>query len=175
MPRRATARGRGFGSRKIPNFEWSALVSTAFTTVPLLSKVIVGSFSLNEPEDRTLVRVRGSYLHKSDQAGASEVQFGAWGMILVTEDAFAIGITAIPGPVSDSANDWAVWQPLLAFNTQATSVGFETRSGLADQVDSKAQRIWQQGTRLVLVAENTNITGGFDFAVSLRILTRLRT
>ena len=172
--RRATNRGRGF-ARKTPNFSWTTLINTTLVAVGPTGKVVIGSFSLTEPEDRTLVRVRGSSFATSDQVAASEFQLGCWGMILVTEDAFAIGATAIPGLSSDGGNDWVVWQALQGANTQATSVGFETNSGRRAVIDSKAQRIWQEGQRLVIMAENVHATHGFNFGVSMRILTRLRT
>ncbi len=78
----------------------------------IASAVITGSSSLaaatavldqsiNIAEQSTIVRTRGSLFVKSDQVAANEQPFGALGMAVVTDQANAIGITAMPTPTTD--------------------------------------------------------------------------
>ncbi len=46
---------------------------------------------------------------KLDQITASEFVVGAFGMLVVSEDAFAAGAASIPGPFTDAGSDlWMV-------------------------------------------------------------------
>jgi len=112
----------------------------------------------------------------SDQSLADEDQLATFGMMIVTEDAFAVGITAIPGPGTDSSNDWFVWQPMYNRRQVVTSIGITDPSGTQYTIDSKAQRVFEIGTRIVLVGENLNPggTGGLSLNFNLRILTKIR-
>ncbi len=165
--------GRPF-PRKISNYEWAQLVSVAPTNVPAASKVIIGSFQLTEPNDITLMRTRG-ILHVVTDLPSTEEQVGAFGFMLVTETAFAAGVASIPGPVTNGNEDWPIWVPICQNSIQLGSTNFETSSGRQMVIDSKAQRVWEIGQRLVIMAENSHAAHAFDVMISLRILTRLRT
>jgi len=53
----------------------------------------------------TVIRSYVSILVVSDQAAAIEKQLGAIGIVVVSEQAFAIGVTAIPTPITDAGSD----------------------------------------------------------------------
>ena len=174
----ARARRRSFaGVRKIPNYEWVVLQSVNQTTIPFGSKVLLGSFSLTQPADRTIVRTRGLMQMDSDQVLLSEHQTGALGMTIVSDDALAAGIASIPGPISDASNDWFLWQAALNVRTLATATGMQSPTGVQYMLDSKAQRVFQQGTSIAVVYENNSpgAGGGTHLMFSIRLLTRLRT
>ena len=103
MPRR---QGNFRRSGPRPNRGWSYTLETAFTTVPANSKVLLASFTLSNPGiDITLLRCIGGLAVSSDQSVNVEEQVGAFGLILVTDQALAIGITAIPGPFTNGDDD----------------------------------------------------------------------
>ncbi len=58
----------------------------------------------------TIVRTRVQILFISDQTVASEFPAGALGFITVKQPASAIGITAMPTPLTESQADWFVYQ-----------------------------------------------------------------
>ena len=171
-PRRAFGRG----VRKIPNYEWSVLQSVNQSTVPVASKVLLGSFSLTQPQDRTIVRTRGLLQLDSDQVLLSEQQSGALGLTIVSDDALAAGIASIPGPISDASNDWFLWQAGLNVRTLVTATGMQEPTGMQYTLDSKAQRVFQIGTSIAVVFENARpgAGGGIQVMFAIRILTRLR-
>jgi len=163
-------RRRSFPPKKIVNYTWSTFVMPADLTVPTESKILLGSFFPGTAFEETLVRTRGVLSIGSDQAAASEEQVGAFGLIRITDAAFAIGITAIPGPVTDGDDDgWVVWVPFSQHSTKIPS-GIPS---VQYTIDSKAQRIVREGQRLAVVLENFG-DFGLDVSVSMRALSRFR-
>ena len=154
------------------NYSWTGLAPTQYQVVPAASKILMASFVLSGSFDETITRTRGLLHMQSDQAVASEFQLGAVGMLIVSADALAVGITAIPSPGNDIANDsWFVWVPMLSTIKAAddtTDVGYHTI------IDSKAQRVLTEGNVVVVVAENFHATAGLQVAVNFRMLTRFR-
>ena len=172
---RAQRRGRGFGVRKIPNYEWVTLNSLVPIGVPAASKVIIGSFLLQEPNDIVVQRTRGMLQVQTDVFSAAvEEQFGAFGMIIVSEDAFAVGASALPGPVTDGFQDWFLWMPICQTSNVASAIGYETNVGTRDVIDSKAQRVWTVGNRVAIIAENAHATHAFEVSIAMRLLIKLR-
>ncbi len=53
----------------------------------------------------TVVRTHLEVLFQSDQVAATETQLGAIGLCVVSDQAAAIGITAVPTPDTDLASD----------------------------------------------------------------------
>jgi len=155
-----------------PNYSWAGLEINN-QTVAANTKVILGSFTLSTDFDETVTRTRGAICVRSDQLIAVENYAGVIGMIVVSEDAFATGIGAIPGPSSDSSNDgWFFWQVLSGVFDLAGGNG----GGNLHPLDSKGQRIVRSGSRIVVVVEGGQTAGAVGFNISgyLRILGRFR-
>jgi len=99
---------------------------------------------------------------------------GAWGMCVVTDQAFAAGVASLPGPGTDAASDvWFVWQPFTARLILATAVGFDSLAGMSQVFDSKAKRIVEEGYQIAIIAENMG-SAALRFAVSMRMLSQVR-
>ena len=121
----------------------------------------------------TIIRTRGSVSTVSDQVAANEAPFGAYGICVVSNQAFAIGITAIPTPYTDADSDlWFVhgyWYCPFAFGS---AVGFNNVSQRTD-FDSKVMRRISEDETVVMVMENGDATGGisyrFDFATLIKL------
>jgi len=138
--------------------------------------VLVATFALdNDGIDETVLRVVGGISIASDQAAASESQFGAMGMCIVTDTAAALGITALPDPVTDVSDDiwfqYVSWAQELRFSD---ATGFEPQFASWYPFDSKAKRILHSGQTVVVIVANASASFGFKFAVNLRVLSQVR-
>ena len=122
----------------------------------------------------TLVRTRGRYsIGLTVFPGARANWRGVLGMIVVSADAFAIGITAVPGPLSDPENDWIVWAPtVLTVNTAALE-----GNAVFDTVDfdSRGMRKLKLGDVLAVVYELFTDAGGGAFDVSYLLRQQFKT
>ena len=121
----------------------------------------------------TVVRTRGKLGIVSDQQAATEDQVLAYGHAVVSEQASAIGVTAVPTPVTDNASDlWFVFEVLFArllFGTQASF----TSTIQEQSIDSKAMRKVEDGEDLVEMAETTAASEGLRLYSFSRILIKL--
>ena len=153
--------------------DWSATaVKVALAAVAGSTKVILDSFTPIAGGE-TVIRVRGTFGWASDQEAATEVQLGAVGICVVTEQAATIGITAVPHPNTDAA--WGGW---LWHSYYKSKVFFNTGSAMnfdplhVITIDSKAMRKVDEDERLLFIIENS--TGeGVDVASNFRILSKL--
>ncbi len=122
----------------------------ATTTVALVTSLNAAALA-NRPF--TIVRTRGVIQVRSDQSAASETYGASYGEVVVSDQASAIGVTAVPTPTADSGSDlWFVYEFVIGrfiFSTAAafTDVGFER------VVDSRAMRKVEEGQDLVTVVE----------------------
>ncbi len=167
--RSGVARGRVLPRRST---QWlGSSDETAVTTLAANGKTLDQTFAFGEPA--TIVRTRGTLWVASDQTVASESVAGALGMIVVTDQAAAIGASAIPGPSSASDDDgWFVWQPWFAdVNFEdATGLGFLTFARY--DFDSKAMRKVHDGNTVAVMIENDFAVGAI-FLMNFRMLVKL--
>ena len=148
----------------------------AQTTVPANSKVLIGTFSLdNSGIDETMLRCVGGFSVASDQSAATETQLGAVGMAVVSSAAAAVGITAIPDPIADVIDDlWFFYHSFAQeFNFQS-AVGVDADFATWYPFDQHAKRILSEGSVIALVASNAHATHGFRIAFFLRMLAMVR-
>jgi len=118
----------------------------------------------------TIVRTRLESFVRSDQAAAAEVFIGAYGQCIVSDQASAIGVSAVPTPVTDLSSDlWFVHQPFAGVFESGTG----TNNGWRYEIDSKAMRKVQEGEDLVTVVEFSALGSGFNFFVGGRALVKL--
>ena len=119
----------------------------------------------------TIVRSRGFMYLQSDQAAAAEFQAVAYGAAVVSDQSVAIGITALPTPVTDSGSDlWFVYEWLAANASDLVDV---TTGGQFKEVDSRAMRKVEDGQDLVEVAETGAQTNGLSIQTFMRFLIKL--
>ena len=159
-------RSRGFR----PATSWASVQSTGQTSLAVSTKAIFGGFvsSLGF----TIRRIRGLINFASDQQAASESPFGAIGICVVSDDAFAVGATAIPGPWSDADSDlWLMHEFLYTRFVLATAVGFNAPTGHSVDLDSKAMRKVSQDETAVIMVENGNTAHGATFWAGVRMLS----
>jgi len=114
----------------------------------------------------TIVRTRGVFTIRSDQLAGSEDQSGAYGRIVVSDQSVAIGVTAVPTPVTDSQSDWHVYEPFMDSLRFLDATGFQLGTSRQYIVDSKAMRKVSEG-------QESAISSGIVFVVATKILIKL--
>ena len=119
----------------------------------------------------TVVRTRLMVKLCSDQVAASENPFGAFGIIVTTEQATAAGAASIPNPSTDGDADWFVHQPLFAPFTFLSSAGVFDNDRL-HVIDSKAMRKVGNNQDLAFMYDMNTGVGGTFFSGG-RILVKL--
>ena len=113
----------------------------------------------------TVVRTVGHVLVVSDQVAAAEQPFGAMGMAVVSEQARALGITALPSPIIEEASDlWFVYQPWAAQGGTINGAPLQVF-----EFDSRAQRKIEDGMGIVVVYESASAAG-----IGALVLTKFR-
>jgi len=130
--------------------------SGVFTTMGSAQAVLVTSLSAAALALRpfTIVRTRGWLLVRSDQQGAVENFDAAYGIAVVSDQAAAVGVTAVPTPTTDDSSDlWLYYQRVMG--TLIVTAG----SNVVIQVDSKAMRKVNGDQDIVDVIENPIATG----------------
>ena len=125
-------------------------------------------------EKATVIRVRGGLWVSSDQGGANEEPFGSLGFAVVTDQAAAIGVTALPTPETDRASDnWFLWEPWVASTRVASSIGFTSDPFRYYPIDSKAMRKVDDGDNVVVMLENSSAADGVNYILNFRMLVKL--
>jgi len=122
----------------------------------------------------TVVRVQGSLFVLSDQVTASEQPFGAVGISVVTDQASAIGITAVPTPMTDLGSDSFFLHRAFGvdFQSTAASTAAANVNGWEFETTSKAMRKVPDGFDLAITIENAAVIG-MDFIWTFRMLVKL--
>ncbi len=120
----------------------------------------------------TITRTVGLLAVRSDQVVATELPFGALGLIVVSEKASTTGATAIPDPITEQGSDeWFAYQAWAADGAQNVGAGQRLSQY---SIDSRAQRKVQDGEDIVVVMANGAAAAeGCIFVLNLRILVKL--
>ena len=120
----------------------------------------------------TIVRTRGELFVRSDQSAATEDFVVSMGYSVVTDQAIAIGVTAVPTPRTDQSSDqYFVYETVCGqFSLVGTSVveNFTSRT-----FDSKAMRKVEDGQDIAFVVEAGLIGFGAQVLTTARMLVKL--
>jgi len=120
----------------------------------------------------TIIRTRGVISVQSDQEVADEEGIFGMGYAVVSDDASAIGITAVPTPITDQASNlWFVYEEIPWSWRIVTSGAGKTVTHQA--FDSKGMRKVEVGQDIVNVVENNSSAFGCEFSVDSRLLVKL--
>ena len=148
----------------------------AITTMTATGGTLI--FSLNAAalalRPFTIVRSRFELYLKSDQDTASEDQVAGFGIAVVSDEAAAVGVTAIPTPITELGSDlWFVNQILMS-SIEAGATNVETAiNGRGWTVDSKAMRKCSVGQNIVVVGERAGAGSGVELFAGGRILIKV--
>ena len=120
----------------------------------------------------TIVRTHGWFFTASDQVAASENYGAAYGISIVSDQASAIGITAVPTPFTDEGSSlFFVHGRRSGRIIIATAVGVRD-VGSGDEFDSKAMRKVELGQDLVASVEHEAAMSGTITHLGFRILIK---
>ena len=144
----------------------------AASTAVLVSSLSAAALALRP---FTVVRTRGSMFLETDQQAASEFYQAAIGCCVVSDQAVAIGVTAVPTPFTDQSSDlWYVYEVLMGKLRVGTPSPVELfESGIFKDYDSKAMRKVEEGQDLIAVIETSSISLGCTMGHSSRTLIKL--
>jgi len=154
---------------------WFAGSMVATTLVAASSAAIVTSLNAAALALRpfTVIRTRGRLLLQSDITGVTESYQAQYGHAIVSDQAVAVGITAVPTPNTDSGSDlWYVFETMMGGLRVTSDIGrfIETNT---QEFDSKAMRKVEPGQDLVAVAEASSISNGLTLFSWERTLIKL--
>jgi len=121
----------------------------------------------------TILRTRGIFHLHSDQQVATEIFTASMGLAVVSDQASAIGVTAIPTPVTDMSSDlWFMHETIASKFYFATAVGIGPEASQTRVIDSKAMRKVQDGEDIVVVVEAPALSFGTVAVTQFRQLIR---
>ena len=176
MARRAVVR-RGFIRPPVRTKIWIG-AGVGASAIAANSKVLISTLSAGALLLRPFTVIRTHVLLHwiSDQVAQAESPFGAYGKLVVTDTAAALGITAVPDPSGingDPGASWFVWQAMSADFAFASATGFGAVSGRQYQVDSKAMRKVGPDDDIVTLVTNQSATDGAVVVSHGRMLVQL--
>ena len=122
----------------------------------------------------TIVRTHISWFCSSDQTGAQEVYQTALGFCVPTDQAVAIGVTAVPTPFTDLGSDMFLVHSISAGRFIFISgVGVHPTGGILTTIDSKAMRRVEDDSDIAVVIENSGVSLGSRNIIAGRVLVKL--
>jgi len=167
--------GRIFrGGRSVRETAWVNIATTSTGLAPSTG-VLFSGFSAAALGLRpfTIVRVRGWLSLSSDQSIAVETYAGSLGMAVVSDQAFAIGVTAVPTPQTDKDSDlWFVYEELAGTIIAVTSTGIDGGT-VSKAFDSRAMRKVEDGQDVAIVVEGAAGFSGSTLNKGGRMLIKL--
>ena len=143
-------------------------VAVASTVSVLLASFDPNAAGLAKP---TVVRTRGQVSVKPEAFTGDVDIVGAFGMCVVTDQAFGIGITAIPDPFDQAEWDgWFVWRS-FSYHLEFSTAENILLGSWDFEVDSKAMRKVGDNETIVLMAQSQ--IGAFRISAPVRLLLKL--
>ena len=131
-------------------------------------------------EKATIVRIRGiARVHQTVGSAVGAGFKGALGIGIVTAQAFAAGVTSIPGPITDSFWDGWMWHSFFDVRVVTATIADGANAASVSYVvpiDSKAMRKWDGSSENVLVGVMELIeqtTAVMELEADTRVLIKL--
>ena len=174
--RRARRSGSIFrGGKSVRESVWLSIAPTTTTITAAGTSVLFTGFSAGALALRpfTIVRTRGTLAIRSDQAVATEVFQASLGLAVVSDQAIAIGVTAVPSPETDRDSDlWFVYETLEGFFVLSSAIGIY-EAQIRKEFDSRAMRKVEDGQDVATVLETSSISAGCVILKAGRMLLKL--
>ncbi len=133
---------------------WLDVPRTDTTVAASATAVITNTMSADELSVRpfTLLRAVGSWLVRSDQSAATEIFQGNVGACVVSDQAVAIGVTAVPTPATDLASDLWFFHRMWPGSVDLIGTSWSATHD-PQPYESKAMRKVEDGQDIVYVVE----------------------
>ena len=172
MARRTFARGAAaVRQRRLSTWLFFGPAATTIATPP--GPVLVGTLNAAALALRpfTVVRSHIEIQLESDQAASIERQVLGFGMVVVSDQAVDIGVTAIPTPITDLGSDlWFTHQLMFGDESDIVDVA---HSATRVSIDSKAMRKVEVGQDIAIVLEMSSIGQGGVILSGGRLLVKV--
>ena len=154
---------------------WIGPADQAYVAVSTNASAIVASFdpgAVGLPK-LTIVRSRGHISIRPQLLTGDLDIVGAFGMAIVSAQAFVAGAASIPAPFTEAAWDgWFVWQSFSAhFGFEGGESDFFFQRDIAWDIDSKAMRKVTENEVVVLMCESQ--VGALRISAPIRMLVKL--
>jgi len=123
-------------------------------------------------EPGTIIRTRGSIVVAPQTNLAADLDItGAFGIGVVSQEAFAAGVASVPEPFTDS--DWGGWMVIQPFTQvyEHNAAPTQYLQSITYEIDSKAMRKVEPNSVMMFVVES--LTGAFRIADLTRLLIKL--
>ena len=164
------------GGRQVRATLWTHWIET-ITNLPAIDTAAVinaSNAALVALAPFTIVRTRGLFCIRSDQAVADESYAAALGFVVVSAQAIAIGVTAVPTPFIDLGSDYFfVHEMLMGRFEQVTAAGFEANTLTCKHYDSKAMRKVTEDESIIAVISSDSLGSGVTVHHAARMLIKL--
>ena len=152
-------------------------IESRIVAIGAQSSIGVTAVGFTFTERVTIARIRGSAYAHMDAAAALDSGVLGVGLIVVKNEAFAVGgVASMPSPLSDIEQSW-LWHHLFPMGpaVTATDDGGDMSRNARIEIDSKAQRKVQAGDTVAFVWEGTNTSGSptFDGLAVCRLMALL--
>ncbi len=171
MPGRRFTHGVRRGARRQTSWVAIAPVETTADAASRLISTLNAAALAKRPF--TIIRTHLTIHVVSDQQIATEGQLVGVGMAVVSDQATAIGITAIPTPITDLGSDlFYLHQLVMTQFVFGSAIGFDADSGRQIDVDSKAMRKVNDDQDIVLVADFGVVGEGSALTTAGRFLIK---
>ena len=154
---------------------WLSIVPSLTTLATAATPVLFGGYSAAVLALRpfTIVRTRGYFSIHSDQEGADEFFQCSFGMAIVSDQAQAIGVTAVPTPDADRDSDlWFLYEELFGHLIFASGLNVD-ESPNSMKFDSKGMRKVEDGQDIVISVESASLSAGVEVYKGGRQLIKL--
>jgi len=175
MARRTFVRG----GRQVRETLWLELEPTRTTMAAASTAVVILSMTATELALRPFTVVR-TIVHaslQSDQTGATENFDAAIGFAVVSDQASAIGVTAVPTPMTDLDSDlWFFHQILDGAFKFVSGVGVDPQGVVPSgggNYESRAMRKVNGDQEVTVVTEASAISSGCQLYAAGRMLIKL--
>jgi len=162
-------------NRMVRDTVWFSDAFVGTTLAAASTAVLVSSLNATGLAARpfTIIRSRG-YLHvRSDQVAASETYVAALGFTVVSDQASAIGITAVPTPMTDLGSDYFYLHESVVGRLSFTTTAGYRETGQGRVYDSKAMRKVDEDSDAITVVETASISSGAVITFGGRFLIKL--
>ena len=122
----------------------------------------------------TIVRTRYEAYIQLDQTAASEIFVTAIGMAIVSDQAVAVGITAVPTLITDMGLDlWFFHKLLMGGIFKDSAAAFAALGGYVGRIEWMEKRKVDIGQDLVVVLENSAAGQGANVIHGGRMLVKV--
>jgi len=178
LARRSVGFGKFATRRQGPSREtlWFGTTEAIVTLAAANSAQLVTSLNAAALALRPFTVIR-SYIQwsmMSDQLVALEDQQVGYGRAVVSDQASAIGVTAVPTPFTDLSSDLWFMHGILSSRFVDTGTAVEVAPNPVQvTLESKAMRKVEDGQDLITVMENSSISAGTRSLVAGRLLIKL--